>query len=818
MMALTCMVMAASASLGQAVFGPPPEASNPATEALVRQVALEAERLRESLEHAERVADYAPLLERKLTVDGSLMAALLLEDAAEFREAVAAGREPRGLLRALCVEFGDAGLLAEWSHPEGPAWVSEALRCWSARPGGVAACRAASASLHAADGEQAPWISWTVEAEGEPGAPRMSATAHWHEPCLENTRLDWPLEPRALVVGWNESGAWLRTDGGAAWTESWPAEAIFNNPPELYALFDALRWRRAGDARTTSAAPDERAPAATAPPGVVTRTLRRRDGSLVRREHWEWTGSSLRRLRIEQPPLRLLHHAPLAFDLHQVVEGEPSAPTQAVHPSAVLAHPAGGMSIEVSFRSPTAERDAVECEAIGATVPERIELRCGDVPRALVEIRGVAAGYSAEGRARARRVLEGWQADEAASMRHRQRMAEDALAACSRGDALAVHAVCDALGALSRADGVPPQWTNANRRIAQRHLVETGFEAEAAALAVWGAHDEHDPEGPGDATTSPEHTAHFGEEQRALLAAWQRAMSSVAQALAARPFGRAEPQQAAERAARTAREIRQAGERFARAATPAAIEAIVQSQRGDAAAMASQCAQLATRIEADAMALCALGALGAQTDDVETWTLALQDALRGPPMPDAERSARRDGVRRLARAAGEVARGRMLECGASRAEATASEHLTRDRVMAYEGLAGNCLQAAAIGDWVVQATDDEMTAMMRSSPLVRGAQPIAPAVQAALPASKRLDAVAMSVVAAAWQCLSLSRDRPSATAPAAAEPNGPPKRPPSDSSPPPPRPKPPDGARSAAGTQSQRPKWERAPEGTRRDP
>lgn len=818
MMLVTFMAMAASAGLGQAGFGPPPEASNPATEALVRQVALEAERLRESLEHAERVEDYAPLLERKLTVDGSLMAALLFEDAAEFREAVAAGREPRGLLRALCVEFGEAGLQAEWSHPEGAALVAEALGCWAARPGGLAACRAGSASLHAADGEQAPWISWTVEAEGEPGAPRMSATAHWHEPCLETTRLDWPLEPRALVVGWNETGAWLRTDAGASWTESWPALALFNNPPELYALFDALRWRRAGDAGTTTAPCNGSAPAASSRPIAITRTLRRRDGSLVRREHWEWTGPALTHLRIEQPPLRLLHHAPLAFDLRQEVEGEPSAPTQAIHPSAVLAHPAGGMSIAVSFRSPTAERDAVECETLGATVPERIELRCGDVPRALVEIRGVAAGHTPEGRARAHRVLEGWQADEAASMRHRQRLAEDALAACARGDAITVHAACNALGALSHADGVPPEWMTANRRIAQRHLVETGFEAEAAALAVWGAEVAHAPEGPGDALSgaiAPEHTAHFGEEQRALLAAWQRAMSGVAQASAAQAIGRSEPRPATERTARMAREIRQAGERFARAATPAAIEAIVQSQRSDAPATASHCALLAARIEADTLALLALGT---PPDDVQAWTHLLQAALRDPPIAESERAARRDGLRRLARAAGDVASARMLECGTSRAEAAASERVARDRVMAYEGLAGNCLQPAAIGDWVVHATDDEMIAAMHASPLVRGAQPIAPAVQAALPAGKHLDAVAMSVVAAAWQCLSLGRNDPAAPNPAATEPNGPPKRPPSDSSPPPPRPKPPDGARSAAGTQSQRPARERAPEDTRRDP
>jgi hypothetical protein len=208
----------------------------------------EAARLRASLDDAEATRDWAEFLERKCTVDAVFAPLHLLLDAMEWQVPGASN----DLLRAMRTEWRDEPVTVQWSHPDGDARARHSLAAWVPAPGGGQAVRVEfrTGSEAWVAGDAPPTIQWTAEGCWLDGHPSIHARCWWRLPVAEPVRFDFPLSADGFDLWWDHAGARLQDDRGNAHAERWRADALFNNPPEMYAAFDALRTVMAQDRRT----------------------------------------------------------------------------------------------------------------------------------------------------------------------------------------------------------------------------------------------------------------------------------------------------------------------------------------------------------------------------------------------------------------------------------------------------------------------------------------------------------------------------------------------------------------------------------------
>lgn len=460
----------------------------PAMQALRLQVAQEAERLKQQLTTLETGANYSRLLHRKLMVDCSLAPLMLQEDAAAFVAAVAAGREPPDLLRLLRVEYGPAPVRAEWlcegGREHGAERIARALRPWALVGQASSAFLVNTCSAVSAPGESAPFIRWVCVARSDGEGRDTAAMPLWYEPCLDARDLDWPLSPSGIEVRWNAAEGTILAGEDVLHSESWSAAPAFNNPDDLYAVFDALRARNCEDYEVRSAPVATFGSAESGPAqSSIVRRLTREDGSAVRTETWIFEGERLAEWRMDQAPLRLVHRSPQAFEIKQQVEGEDSGQPQLLIPESVLMHPSGGLRCTIEFREADPSRDGV---GAGAALPAHMRFECAGRTVASARILAVAVGQGSQGIDRVVGAAQKWRADSATSTAERLHDMSAAEAACASGDIVAIRAALERAGTRNQLDHVPESWNLANIATCVRRLEEHGHHAAAESLALEG--------------------------------------------------------------------------------------------------------------------------------------------------------------------------------------------------------------------------------------------------------------------------------------------------------------------------------------------
>ena len=384
-------------ALGARVFGQD-EAVDRAR-AMTAQMAAEQHRLlqqfKDQLQQQETGRNWSGLLAHKATVDWAFAPLHLIRDAMASLADSSPGVD---LLRSLRTEWRDAPVTAQWSHPDGAERARRALAAWVPTPWTarsstgtepVPATEQQALHMEVRTGSETwvgtdapPMIAWTLDATWDNAGPELHARSWWRIPLAEPVRIAFPLALEGLDVWLNSSGARLQDDRGAAHAESWAPNPLFNNPPNLYAAFDALRLVRAKDGAVTTQTESPNEGAAESSPNVRTRVIRRGDGSLVRSERWTWRDDELRSVIIEQEPVRLVHHSEQGVELVTEVDGMENGRTPH-RPHSEVVQFAEGARIEISFRTADPMRDRVASST--ACVPDRMVLTVGGQYRAWVE-------------------------------------------------------------------------------------------------------------------------------------------------------------------------------------------------------------------------------------------------------------------------------------------------------------------------------------------------------------------------------------------------------------------------------------------------
>ena len=384
-------------ALGARVFGQD-EAVDRAR-AMTAQMAAEQHRLlqqfKDQLQQQETGRNWSELLAHKATVDWAFAPLHLIRDAMASLADSSPGVD---LLRSLRTEWRDAPVTAQWSHPDGAERARRALAAWVPTPRTARSStgtepvpateqqalhmevRTGSETWVGTDGP--PMIAWTLDATWDNAGPELHARSWWRIPLAEPVRIAFPLALEGLDVWLNSSGARLQDDRGAAHAESWAPNPLFNNPPNLYAAFDALRLVQAKDGAVTTQSESPSMGAAESSPNVRTRVIRRGDGSLVRSERWTWRDDELRSVIIEQEPVRLVHHSEQGVELVTEVDGMENGRTPH-RPHSEVVQFAEGARIEISFRTADPMRDRVASST--ACVPDLMVLTVGGQHRAWVE-------------------------------------------------------------------------------------------------------------------------------------------------------------------------------------------------------------------------------------------------------------------------------------------------------------------------------------------------------------------------------------------------------------------------------------------------
>lgn len=398
-------------TLGARVFGQD-EALDRA-HAMTEQMVAEQHRLlqqfKDQLNQQETGRNWSAFLAHKATVDSAFAPLHLIRDA---MESLTDGSQGVDLLRSLRTEWRDAPVTAQWSHSDGAERARRALAAWLPMPP-VARSNTGTESEPATEplalrvevrtGSEAwvgtdapPMIAWTIDATWDHAGPELHARSWWRIPLAEPVRIDFPLALEGLDIWLNSSGARLQDDRGAAHAESWGSSAstpLFNNPPNLYAAFDALRLVRARDSAVTTQHDSPSADVAAVSPAVRTRVIRRADGSLLRNERWTWDGDALRSVVIEQEPVRLVHHSEQGFELVTEVDGVEKDRTPH-RPHSEMVQFTAGARIEIFFRIADPTRDRVINS--NANVPDRCVLTVGGQRRAWAEFVSVRLSNASE--------------------------------------------------------------------------------------------------------------------------------------------------------------------------------------------------------------------------------------------------------------------------------------------------------------------------------------------------------------------------------------------------------------------------------------
>ena len=376
-----------------------------AVERLRAAVQLDALQLRMQLDQEESGRDWNALLAHKVTVDSALAPLHLIRDA---MDSLANGSPGVDLLRSFRTEWRDDAVIANWSHPDGAERARRSLAAWapmSPRRGlpaeiGTAADEERSVlRIEVQTGSESwvncdapPMIGWTIDAAWEATGAALHARSWWRIPIAEPMRIDFPLAPDGLDIWLNSTGARLRDDRGNTHAETWEPVPIFNNPPDIYAVFDALRLVGAKDyllvnRQESSPSNNTMTAVVAAPSNAATqiddftapiatlriRTITRTDGTLLRTERWSWIGNELRSVVIDQSPVRLMHHSEQGVEIVTELEGVEASRTPHRARSEIVQFPLGAR-IAIAFRSADPERDRVAKDEMNATVPDRMAL------------------------------------------------------------------------------------------------------------------------------------------------------------------------------------------------------------------------------------------------------------------------------------------------------------------------------------------------------------------------------------------------------------------------------------------------------------
>jgi len=411
---------------GLAIAGRAP-GQDDAVDRLRAAVQLDALQLRMQLDQEESGRDWNALLAHKVTVDSALAPLHLIRDA---MESLANGSPGVDLLRSFRTEWRDDAVIANWSHPDGAERAQRSLAAWAPMPpiGGLTAGTGAAAgeersilrvevqtgSAAWVNSDAPPIIAWTIDATWDGTGPELHARSWWRIPIAEPMRIDFPLAPDGLDIWLNSTGARLRDDRGNTHAETWGPVSLFNNPPEMYAVCDALRLVSAKDfalamgrksinlsntkelvaavpSKTETPSSEFPAPNAT----LRIRTITRADGTLLRTERWSWIGDELRSVVIDQEPVRLVHHSEQGVEIVTEVEGVEASRTPHRARSEIVQFPHGAR-IAIAFRPVDPQRDRVAKGAVSATVPDRVVLTVDGRCRAWAEFSSVRLAAAAD--------------------------------------------------------------------------------------------------------------------------------------------------------------------------------------------------------------------------------------------------------------------------------------------------------------------------------------------------------------------------------------------------------------------------------------
>ena len=494
-----------------------------AVDRLRAAVQLDALQLRAQLDQEESGQSWSELLAHKTTVDSALAPLHLIRDAMESLTASSVGVD---LLRSFRTEWRDEPVVAEWSHPDGADRVRRSLATWLPMPppGHPSTSNtsangdfASQQTLHIqvltgsdawVGGDAPPIIAWTIDALWAESGPALHARSWWRIPIVEPMHLDFPISPNGLDLWLDSKGARLHDDRGNTHTETWLPAPLFNNPPDMYALFDGLRLMCAKDATLvprhgaskqrshddslavlvpTPADMNDRP--GTAPRAILRiRTVTRADGTPVRTERWTWSGDHLQSVVIDQSPVRLLHHSDRSVEIVTEVDGVESS--RAPHRSqSEIVHFQHGARLAIAFRSADPARDDVAVNEPGAMVPDRMVLSVDGRSRTWAAFTSVRLSQTKES--------DSWRTERDTELRstanvHAVLTAQfhDAIAAQSVDDVQRVLAAIDAQHASCDA---PMIQRVAEWELAALRLLDGGMDAACSAtlLARWLPHVSH---------------------------------------------------------------------------------------------------------------------------------------------------------------------------------------------------------------------------------------------------------------------------------------------------------------------------------------
>jgi hypothetical protein len=355
--------------------------------ALRRELERQAQALRASLDAQESGRGWSELLERRRSVDGLLLPLHLVRDAVR---ATARADAPVDLLAVLRTEWQEGAAIERWSHPRAPERARAALSAWSVP--GRGAWIEVTAGSDAWVGCDAPaTLRWSAEARPGPDGVAVDARCWWGFPTVAQARSDFPLPSDGIDLRWDEAGASYRDDRGGAHAERWHSRPIFNNPPDLYAVFDSLRTVRAPDAAIRAAEPSADAATPEATGDVLMRTVSRPDGRVLTVERWRFEGGRLREIAFDLRPRMLRHHAERGVEIATEAEGTVLGRSPYRATSEIEDLPRGA-TVVLAFREPAANTDRVADGARpGATVPDRLEWVVGGVRRTWARFESVRA-------------------------------------------------------------------------------------------------------------------------------------------------------------------------------------------------------------------------------------------------------------------------------------------------------------------------------------------------------------------------------------------------------------------------------------------
>ena len=401
-----------------------------AVDRLRTAVQLDALQLRAQLDQEESGQSWSALLAHKTTVDSALAPLHLIRDA---MESLTAGSVGVDLLRSFRTEWRDEPMVAEWSHPDSTERVRRSLATWlpmplsghpstSNTPANGDFISQQTLHIQVLTGSDAwvgsdapPTIAWTMDALWGDSGPALHARSWWRIPIAEPMRLDFPISPDGLDLWLDSKGARLHDDRGNTHAETWLPAPLFNNPPDIYALFDGLRLICAKDAATVPRhgasnhgshdeslavlAPtptDMKDRPDTAPRAILRiRTITRADGTPVRTERWTWSQDHLQSVVIDQSPVRLVHHSDRSVEIVTEVDGVESSRTPHRSQSEIV-HFRHGARLAIAFRPADPTRDDVAVNDPNATVPDRMVLSVDGRSRAWAAFTSVRLSQTKE--------------------------------------------------------------------------------------------------------------------------------------------------------------------------------------------------------------------------------------------------------------------------------------------------------------------------------------------------------------------------------------------------------------------------------------